>query len=168
VLHDSEVLTMELVGALLSRPHACARYASFRRPWTHFFPALGQGGRTTFTRQAAHPCWVNERLWQALLRQALLRQVPHDPQVALVDSFALPVCQWARASRCQRFRGDTASGYDHLTRRIFAGLRVHMRLGWPGVITPFELAASTIQELEVGGGRRSGGGNDGLVERRPP
>lgn len=135
---------MELVGEFLSLPHESALYAYFRRHWTHFFPALGHICRTTFTRQAANLCWVKARLWQALLAR-----FPHDPTDALVDSFALPVCQWARASRCRRFRGEAAYGYDHLTRRIFYGLRMHVRLCWPGVITQFELAAGNIQELEV-------------------
>jgi DDE family transposase len=60
--------------------------------------------------------------------------VPHDPALALVDSFPLPVCQFARAYRCRRFRGEAAYGKDTLVRQTFYGFRVHVRLVWPGVI----------------------------------
>ena len=95
-------------------------------------------------RQAANLCWIKERLWQHALTQ-----IPHDPTFALIDSFALPVCQFARAPRCQRLAEEAAYGYDHLTRHPFSGRRFHARLCWPGVITPFELAPGNVQELEV-------------------
>ena len=47
------------------------------------------------------------------------------------------------APRCQRFAEEAASGYDHLSRHTFYGLRFHARLCWPGVITRFELAPGT-------------------------
>ena len=35
-----------------------------------------------------------------------------DPQLAIVDSGVLPVCQFTRAPRCRRFLGEAAYGYD--------------------------------------------------------
>lgn len=144
VMQDSEVLTMEVVGEYLGLAQDTALFAYFQRHWAHFFPALRQVHRTTFVRQATNLCWVKERLWQHLLTQ-----IPHDPTFALIDSFALPVCQFARAPRCQRLAEEAAYGYDHLTRHTFYGLRFHARLCWPGVITQFEVAPGNVQELEV-------------------
>jgi hypothetical protein len=144
VLDDREVLTMEVVGAYLGLAQDTALFAYFRRHWAHFFPALRRVHRTTFVRQATNLCGVKERLWQHALSQ-----IPHDPCFALVDSFALPVCQFARAPRCQRFAEEASYGYDHLTRHTFYGLRFHARLCWPGVITQFELAPGNVAELEV-------------------
>ena len=50
----------------------------------HVFPGLARVCRTTFTKQTGDLCWMNERLWQALLRQ-----IHYDQQVVLVDTFAL-------------------------------------------------------------------------------
>ena len=66
-----------------------------------------------------------------------------------MDSFPLPVCQFARAYRCRRFRGEAAYGKDTLVRQTFYGLRVHVRLEWPGVITRFCVAAANVHELAV-------------------
>ena len=75
--------------------------------------------------------------------------MPHDEQFAIIDSFPLPVCQFARAHRCRRFRAEAAFGKDTLVRQTFYGLRVHVRLEWPGVITRFGVAPANVHELAV-------------------
>lgn len=143
-LADSEVIAMEVVGAYLGMEQDTALFAYFRRHYAHFFPALRQVHRTTLTRQAANLWRVKEHLWQALVQV-----VPHDATFALIDSFALPVCQFARAPRCRRLREEASFGYDHLTRQTFYGLRFHARVCWPGVITQFAVAPGNAQELAV-------------------
>lgn len=142
VLHDSEVLTMEVVGEFLGFDQEKALYRYFRRHWAGCFPALRQVHRTTFVRQAANLWAVKERLWQYVVGR-----IPHDPTLALVDSFPVPVCQFARAYRCRRYRGEAAYGKDILTRQTFYGFRVHVRLCWPGVITRLVLAPANVHEL---------------------
>lgn len=143
-LMDSEVLTMEVVGEYLGLAHESALFAYFRRHYAHFFPALHRVHRTTFVRQAANLWRLKERLWQRLLTE-----LPHDATFAIVDSFPLPVCQFARAYRCRRFRGEAAFGKDTLVRQTFYGLRVHVRLEWPGVITRFCVAPANVHELSA-------------------
>src|SRR5689334_12098612 len=87
-LADSEVVTMEIVGEYLGLERETALFAYFRHHYPHFFPAVRQIHRTTFTRQAANLWRLKERLWQQVAAQ-----IPHAEQFALVDSFALPVCQ---------------------------------------------------------------------------
>ena len=141
-LADSEVITMEVVGEYLGLEQDSALFAYFRRHYAHFFPALRTLHRTTFIRQAANLWRLKERVWQWLLTR-----LPHDPTFAIIDSFPLPVCQFARASRCRRFRGEAAFGKDTLVRQTFYGMRVHVRLEWPGVITRFGVAPANAHEL---------------------
>ena len=143
VLSDSEVLTMEAVGEYLGRSQDTEIYGYFRQHYRHFFPGLERVHRTTFVRQAAN-LWKVEQVWQQLLGY-----IRYDPAFALVDSFPLPVCQFARAYRCQRFRGEAAFGKDILTRQTFYGFRVHVHLIWPGVITRFTVAPANVHELSV-------------------
>jgi hypothetical protein len=142
VLADSEVITMEVVGEYLGLEQDSALFAYFRRHYPHFFPALRTLHRTTFVRQAANLWRLKERLWQWVLAR-----VPHDPTFAIIDSFPLPVCQFARAYRCRRFRAEAAFGKDTLVRQTFYGLRVHVRLEWPGVIVRFCVAPANTHEL---------------------
>ncbi len=141
-LSDSEVLTIEIVGEYLGLNQDNAMFQYFRRHFTHFFPALSQMHRTTFIRQAANLYSLKEALWQYLLLS-----IPHDPTLALVDSFPLPVCQFARAYRCRRFKGEAAYGKDILSRQTFYGFRIHVRLCWPGLISRFIIAPANVHEL---------------------
>lgn len=143
-LADSEVLTMEVVAEYLGMSQDKAIYDYFRRHYAHFFPAISRIHRTTFVRQAANLFRVKARLWQHFVGR-----IVHDHPLALVDSLPMPVCQFARAYRCQRFRGQAAYGKDILTRQTFYGFRVHMRVCWPGVISRFELAPANVHETEA-------------------
>ncbi len=65
ILADSEVVTMEVVGEYLGLERESALFASFRRHYAHFFPALRTLHRTTFVRQAANLWRLKERLWHS-------------------------------------------------------------------------------------------------------
>jgi Transposase DDE domain len=143
-LSDSEVLTIEIVGEFLGLDTDKGIYLFFRRHYREWFPALSEVHRTTFARQAANLWRVKERLWQELLSLT-----PHNPAFAICDSMPLPVCLFARAYRCHRFKGEAAFGKDILLKQTFYGFRVHVRLCWPGVITRFSVAPANAHELSV-------------------
>src|SRR5262249_32478482 len=111
-LADSEVVPMEVVGEYLGVVQDSSLFNYFRRHYAHCFPALRALHRTTFIRQAANLWRLKEHLWQHLLDQ-----IPHDPTFAILDSLPLPICQFARAYRCRRFRGEAAFGKDPLVGR---------------------------------------------------
>jgi hypothetical protein len=143
-LSDAEVITIEIVGEFLGIDTDKAIHLFFRRHYGEWFPTLGEVHRTTFVRQAANLWKIKEELWQELLLLA-----PHDPTFALVDSMPLPACLFARAYRCERFRGEAAFGKDTLLKQTFYGFRVHMRVCWPGVITRISVAPANAHELGV-------------------
>ena len=143
-LTDSEVLTIEIVGEYLELDRERALLDYFRRHWSHYFPALEQVHRTTFTRQAANLWKVKERLWQHLLADT-----GGDPSWALVDSFPVAVCRFARAPRGRTFRGVAGYGKDHTIKQTFYGFRLHVRVCWPGVITRFVVCAADVADLAV-------------------
>ncbi len=126
-LSDAEVLCIEVVGEHLGLDRDAELFAYFRRHYPHFFPALGRVHRTTFTRRAANLWRVKEALWQWLLPATGC-----DPRWALVDSFPVAVCRFARAPRCRRFRAEAGFERDHSARATFYGFRLHARAsaGW--------------------------------------
>lgn len=144
LLSDSEVLTMETVGEYLSLDQDKAIFTYFRRHYSHFFPALRSLHRTTFVRQAANLWRVKERLWQQSLSSLKV-----DRAISLIDSFPVPVCRFARATRCRRLREVSAYGYDELAHQTFFGVRAHLRVCWPGVIVGLHLSAANVHELPV-------------------
>ncbi len=144
LLDDAEVVTIEVVGEFLGFDQDKAIFEHFRRHYGAWFPALLRVHRTTFVRQAANLWAVKERLWRALAARA-----PHDPHAALVDSFPVPVCRFARAHRCRLYPGEAAFGHDAAARQTFSGFRCHVRLAWPGVIAGVALAPADVSEPEV-------------------
>ena len=146
LLADSEVLTPEVVGEFLGFDQEKAIFAYFRRHYPHFFPALGHVHRTTFTRQAANLWQLKARLWQHVLRGLEL-----DRRLSLIDSFPLPVCRFARARRCRRLRELSAYGFDEMARQTCFGVRLHLRVCWPGLVVGFEVAAANVHELRAAG-----------------
>lgn len=144
LLSDAEVMTMETVGEYLGMDQDKAIFAYFRRHYSNFFPSLRSLHRTTFVRQAANLWRVKERLWQQLLVGLKV-----DRAVSLIDSFPVPVCRFARATRCRRLRNVAAYGYDELARQTFFGIRAHLRVCWPGVIVGLHLSPANVHELPV-------------------
>jgi hypothetical protein len=84
---------------------------------------------------------LGQQVWQHLVDQ-----IPHNPTFAIIDSFLLPACQFACAYRCRRFHSEAAFSEDTLVRQTFYGLRVHIRLEWPGVITRFCVAPANCHD----------------------
>jgi len=139
---DSEVLTIEVIGEYLELGKDTAIFDYFRRHYAHFFPALARVHRTTFTRQGANLWKVKEVLWQRLVARTA-----SDSQLAILDSFPVPVCRFAGSVRCKRFRGEAAYGKDTTIKQIFYGFRLHARVCWPGVVTRLVLAPANISDL---------------------
>ena len=144
VLADSEVLTVEIVGEFLGLDTDRGLHAHFRRHFGHLFPGLREVHRTTFLRQAANLWAIKLALWRHLA--AATRR---DPALTLIDSLPVPVCRFARAYRCRAFRGLAAFGYDPVAHQTYYGLRLHLRVAWPGVITAATLAPANEADLAV-------------------
>jgi hypothetical protein len=144
VLRDSEVLTVELVGEYLGLDRDTELFAYFRRHYGHFFPKLRRVHRTTFARQAANLWRVKEALWQRLLERT-----GYDPAWAIVDSFPVAVCRFARAPRSRTFRGAASFGKDHTLKQTFYGFRLHARVCWPGVVTRLSVCAAGVADAAV-------------------
>jgi hypothetical protein len=100
--------------------------------------------RTTLARQAANLWLVKVAFWRRVA--AATR---HDGELALVDSLPVPVCRFARAHRCRSFRGLAAFGHDALAHQTYYGLRLHLCVAWPGVITAATLAPANEADRAV-------------------
>jgi hypothetical protein len=143
-LKDSEVMTMEIVGEFLGIDTDKGLFMYFRRHYSDWFPGLRKITRTTFVRQAANLWAAKYQIWQKVLKD-----IRYDPAISLIDSFPVPVCRFARAYRCKLIPGWSSFGYDQVARQTFFGLRAHVRVSWPGVITGLSLAPANVHDLEM-------------------
>jgi hypothetical protein len=144
VLADSEVLAVEITGEFLGLDTDQGLHAYFRRHFGHLFPRLREVHRTTFLRQAANLWAAKQALWRHLAAAT-----ERDDALVLVDSLPVPVCRFARAYRCRSLRGLSAFGYDAFAHQTYYGLRLHLRVTWPGVITAAALAPANEADRAV-------------------
>src|SRR5215208_6961308 len=143
-LADSEVIAMELSGEFLGYDSDQAIYRYFRTHHPLLFPALRHLHRTTFARQAAN-------LWavKALLWKHLLPQIETNSALSIIDSFPLPLCRFARAKRSHMLSELAEWGFDAISRHAFWGLRVHVRVTWPGIISELQIASANASDLAL-------------------
>jgi hypothetical protein len=134
-----------VVGSYLGLSQDKAPFTYFQRHYCHFFPALVGLHRTTFVRQAANLWSIKERVW-CWLRDTV---ISYDPSLSIVDSVPVPVCRFARAPWCVRFRGEASYGKDHADRQTFYGFRLHAQLSWPGLLTHLFLAPANEADGEI-------------------
>jgi len=143
-LHDSEVLTMEVVGEYLKLDTDVVIFQFFWRHYAALFPALRQVHRTTFARQAANLWVVKERIWKRLLER-----MPLDPTLSIVDSVPVAVCRFGHAPSCRRFRGVASFGQDVSSRATFYGLRCHLRVSANGVVLALSMAPANVPDAAL-------------------
>ena len=144
ILADSEVLAVEIVGEFLGLDTDQSLHAYFRRHFGHLFPGLREVHRTTFLRQAANLWAVKHALWRHLVTVTC-----RDPALVLIDSLPVPGCRFARAHRCRSLRGLSAFGHDPMAHQTYYGLRLHLLVSWPGVITAAVLAPANEADRTI-------------------
>jgi hypothetical protein len=59
------------------------------------------------------------------------------------------VCRLAHAPPCHRWRAEAAFGRDATSRSVFYGVRVHLRVQWPGGVTAVRVAPANRSDLEL-------------------
>jgi hypothetical protein len=143
-LTDAEVITIELVGEFRGLDADRAIIRHFRAYHAAEFPNVANVHRTTFARRAAN-------LWavKQTLHRRLADRLTAGRSLWPIDSFPLPVCQFARATFRRRFAGEADYGYDHCVKRTMYGFRVHLRTDAAGVIQRFEVAPARASDKAV-------------------
>ncbi len=144
LLHDSEVLTIELVGEFLGFDQDAQLFGYFRRHHTAAFPNLARVHRTPFLRQAANLWAVKQRLQHHLAG----RRTVDDP-LGHIDSLPVHACQFARAPYSRRFAGVAAFGKAPVIRQAFSGFRLHLRTRRDSINQAAVLAPANAAETEV-------------------
>lgn len=149
ILDDREVITMEVVGEFLGLDTDKAIFLYFRRHYRDWFPALGSIHRTTFARQAANLWAVKKLMYKALSARVAQEEEEATAGLFVVDSFAVPVCSFAKATRHKSFAGIASYGHDAMRKSHFYGLEGHLRVCWPGVIVEATLAPANVHDRWV-------------------
>ncbi|GHU11200.1 hypothetical protein FACS189449_02180 [Alphaproteobacteria bacterium] len=137
-LTDAEVLTMETVGEFLGFGSDKAIYEYFKHHWLEWFPNLGH--RTTFARQSANFWIIKEKLQKYLSRKC------HTNDLYLFDGFPIPICNYKRARRGNRFCEHASFGYCAAKDVHYYGFKGHLLTNQRGLIVDFTLTHASADE----------------------
>ena len=154
-LTDSEVLTMEIVGEILGFDTDKDIFGFFRNFYHQYFPKLTS--RVSFVRHAANLWIVKKRLFEHIAEK--FRDV-----IAVIDSFPVPVCRFARARFCKLFRGIAAYGKE-LGNQTFYGFRLHVKINSLGMIQAFDMAPANVHDIRMLGELTDGDSGILLADR---
>lgn len=141
-LSDSEVITMELVGEMLSHDGDEAIWDYFRRHWVTWFPGLGD--RSTFVRQAANLWWIKQLLHERLVAELGARTADGH----IIDGFPIAVCRLARAPHSHVLKVEADYGYCAAKHEYYYGLKANLLIDLRGVAVGITITAANVDERD--------------------
>lgn len=138
-LTDAELITMEIVGHIMHQNCTQWIYRYFKNHWQEWFPNLGS--RANFMKQSHH---------LSLTKQQLIGQLfPATSKLHTIDGLPLPICKYARSSRCKSMDDIANYGYCAAKSEHYYGLKAHIMIDHQQLITFVTLTASNVDERDV-------------------
>ncbi|MFT6072468.1 MAG: hypothetical protein ACJARD_001172 [Alphaproteobacteria bacterium] len=138
-LTDAELITMEIIGHLMHQNCTEWIYRYFKTHWQDWFPKLGS--RANFMKQSCNLSFIKQRLIKDIF--------PPKSNLHIIDGMPLPICKYARSSRCQSLEGHASYGYCAAKDEYYYGLKAHMMIDDKNLITFVTLTSASTDERDV-------------------
>ena len=144
VLSDSEVITIAVVGEMLSNDSENAWISYVGKNMKDLFPRMCE--RSRFNRLRRNLMSVT-----ALLRVRLGTKLDFvKDEIRIADSFPLEVCEFGRAHFCKSFKCEGANyGYCPSKKETYFGYKAHALCATNGYITDFLLTPASVDDRDA-------------------
>ncbi|HFI0420061.1 TPA: IS982 family transposase [Streptococcus suis] len=109
----------------------------------HLFPCGQLLERSRFNRRSKQLIWLVQ-----LIRKAMSDMISPD-DIAIIDSFPLPLCQPGRNHRATIFKGLADIGYKASKHLWFYGFKVHMLVTLSGYILNYVATPASVHDIKV-------------------
>ncbi|WIV13647.1 IS982 family transposase [Proteiniborus sp. MB09-C3] len=133
ILSDSEIITISIVGELLSIDSEKAWFNFCKKNLADLFPRLCDRTRFNRTRRNLHS--IIDEIRKKLSSKLGYTDDPHR----IIDSIPIPVCKFGRAVFHKAFRGIATYGKCPSKKETYLGFKAHMLSTLDGYITDFVL-----------------------------
>lgn len=144
ILSDSEIITISIVGQLLSIDSERAWVSYVNKNLKDLFPKMCE--RSRFNRTRRNLLSVIEEI----SKQLNLIVSSFSSINRIVDSFPLPVCKFGRAHFHKTFKGYGADyGICASKKDTYYGYKVHAMTTFYGYITDFVITKASIDDREA-------------------
>jgi hypothetical protein len=143
IMSDSEIITISIVGELLTIDSEKAWFGFCKKNMRDLFPKFCDRTRFNRTRRNLHA--VIEEIRKEL---SILTDYAKQPY-RIVDSIPIPVCKFGRAKFHKTFRGYGATyGRCSSKKETYLGYKLHMLVTLDGFITDFVITSAHIDDRE--------------------
>jgi len=143
-LSDSEIITISIIGELMSNDSEKAWLSFVSKNMRDLFPNMCE--RSRFNRVRRNLISVIEYMRICLNRYLL----PCADDLRIVDSLPLQVCEFGRAHFCRLFACHGASyGVCPSKKLTYYGYKVHALCTPNGVVTDFLLTSANVDDRDA-------------------
>ena len=143
MLSDSEIITIAMVGELLTIDSEKAWHSFCSKNLRDLFPNMCS--RTRFNRTRRH-------LYQVigLIREEItIRLGFSNEPYRIVGSMPIPVCHFGRARFYKSLKEHVSYGYCASKKQTYYGFKLHFLVTLEGYLTDFSVTAANIDEREA-------------------
>ena len=143
IMSDSEIITISIVGELLTIDSEKAWFGFCNKNMRDLFPKFCDRSRFNRTRRNLHA--VIEEIRKEVSHITGCSEKPYR----IVDSMPIPVCKFGRAKFHKTFRGyGAAYGKCPSKKETYFGYKLHLLITLDGFVTDFVITPSNIDDRE--------------------
>jgi len=142
ILSDSEIITISIVGELLTIDSENAWFNFCKKNLRHLFPKFCDRTRFNRTRRSLHKV-----IEEIMNKTIFLLGYEHDPH-RIADSMPIPVCKFGRARFHKTFKGFATYGVCPSKKETYLGFKLHLLVTLNGFVTNFILTKANADDRE--------------------
>ncbi|MGL5715729.1 MAG: IS982 family transposase [Paraclostridium sp.] len=139
-LCDSEIVTISIVGELLTIDSENAFFSLLKREYKALFPKLGDRTRFNRTKRNLHCVISKIRKYLSTFMQS------YSNDIRVIDSMPIPVCEFGRAHFSKCFKGEASYGRCPSKKMTYFGFKFHALTTVDGFITDYIITPANIDD----------------------
>ena len=139
-LSDSEIITISIVGELLTIDSEKSFFSLLKREYKELFPRLGDRTRFNRTKRNLHSVINEIREYISLYIQS------YSNNIRVIDSMPIPVCEFGRAHFSKCFKGEASYGICASKKETYFGFKFHALTTVDGFLTDYVITPANIDD----------------------
>ena len=139
-LSDSEIITISIVGELLTIDSEKSFFSLLKREYKELFPRLGDRTRFNRTKRNLHLVISKIRRYISEFMQL------YSNNIRVIDSMPIPVCEFGRAHFSKCFKGEASYGICASKKETYFGFKFHALTTVDGFLTDYVITPANIDD----------------------
>ena len=139
-LSDSEIITISIVGELLTIDSEKSFFSLLKREYKELFPRLGDRTRFNRTKRNLHLVISKIRGYISEFMQL------YSNNIRVIDSMPIPVCEFGRAHFSKCFKGEASYGICASKKETYFGFKFHALTTVDGFLTDYVITPVNIDD----------------------